>query len=437
MSFNSKGELIKPLYHESKALFAIEMKPIIKVENVSKSYRMAGGKGQYSTLRDTIADVARFPLRAFSGENSQDKNVFWAWRDVSFNVNPGEVVGIIGSNGAGKSTILKILSRITEPTEGRIELFGRVGSLLEVGTGFHPELTGRENIFLNGCILGMKRELIAKRFDEIVEFAGISKFLDTPVKFYSSGMYMRLAFAVAAHLEPEILIIDEVLAVGDAEFQKKCLAKMEAVSTQDGRTVIFVSHDTAAVQSLCSKSILLRDGKLINVGNSKMVIKEYLNTDAVLRPHQKWENIEDAPGNDAIRLKEATITAEGMQDSQHIRSETPARIDLQFYNLSAGSTHLGLVLVLWTSAGEFFVKATSRSIELQYGLCRSALQIPKHFLSKDEYIVEIYFMKDISTMLYKHNNLISFAVSDVRDSFDPNGEDGTHFPGLDFDLSSV
>ena len=214
------------------------MKPIIKVENLSKEYRIGGKSEPYSTFRESLVNAARTPLNALK-RRSRDNgdNRFWALKDINFTVEPGEVVGIIGRNGAGKSTLLKILSRITEPTTGKIELYGRVGSLLEVGTGFHPELTGRENIFLNGAILGMRREEISKKFDEIVDFAEIEDFLDTPVKRYSSGMYMRLAFAVAANLEPEILIIDEVLSVGDQQFQKKCLGKVRDVA-QAGRTVL-------------------------------------------------------------------------------------------------------------------------------------------------------------------------------------------------------
>src|ERR1051326_8079556 len=219
------------------------MKPIIKVEGLGKQYRV-GARQQFPTLRDSLASAVRNPLNLLRGASNSE--TFWALRDLEFDVAPGEVIGIIGRNGAGKSTLLKILSRITEPTTGRVELYGRVASLLEVGTGFHPELTGRENVFLNGSILGMHHAEIERKFDEIVAFAEIDRFLDTPVKRYSSGMYVRLAFAVAAHLEPQILIVDEVLAVGDAEFQKKCLGKMHDVAEQKGRTVLFVSHNMQA-----------------------------------------------------------------------------------------------------------------------------------------------------------------------------------------------
>lgn len=254
------------------------MKPIIKVENLSKEYRLGVNQTPYSTLRESLMSAVKFPVKAFRKNNSANsENVLWALKDVGFEVMPGEVVGIIGRNGAGKSTLLKILSRITEPTTGRIELYGRVGSLLEVGTGFHPELTGRENIFLNGAILGMRQAEIARKFDEIVDFAEIEKFIDTPVKFYSSGMYTRLAFAVAANLEPEILIVDEVLAVGDAEFQKKCLGKMSEVASQ-GRTVLFVSHNIKAIQQLCSTCLLLKDGVALMKGETSIVAHYYMKT---------------------------------------------------------------------------------------------------------------------------------------------------------------
>ncbi len=270
---------------------------IISVENLGKCYRLShqGEKQRYTALRDVVAQKFAAPFKLLSkatGGKSTDRKVspvvsspsstspssedFWALRDVSFEVKPGEVVGIIGRNGAGKSTLLKILSRITEPSTGRVQLKGRVASLLEVGTGFHPELTGRENIFLNGAILGMSRVEIKRKFDEIVAFAEVEKFLDTPVKRYSSGMYVRLAFAVAAHLEPEILIVDEVLAVGDAQFQKKCLGKMKEVS-RGGRTVLFVSHNMAAVKSLTTRGVVLKSGSLVFDGASDVAVQFYTN----------------------------------------------------------------------------------------------------------------------------------------------------------------
>lgn len=251
------------------------MKPIIKVENLSKRY-LLGRQKQHNSLRDSLVDAFRAPFGALKRNADKNDNDFWALKDVNFEVLTGEVVGIIGRNGAGKSTLLKILSRITKPTAGTIELHGRIASLLEVGTGFHSELTGRENIFLNGAILGMRREEIARKFDEIVAFAEVEKFLDTPVKHYSSGMYVRLAFAVAAHLEPEILIIDEVLAVGDAEFQKKCLGKMDEVS-KSGRTILFVSHQMGTIAQLCQRAILLEHGSVAMNDKTGAVIEYYVN----------------------------------------------------------------------------------------------------------------------------------------------------------------
>ena len=262
------------------------MSPVIQVKNLSKNYIISHeGKESYTALRDVIANKTKkifsFP-KSLAIRNNITKEEFWALKDVSFDVQPGDRVGIIGRNGAGKSTLLKILSRITEPTSGEIKIKGRVASLLEVGTGFHPELTGRENIFLNGAILGMSRAEIRKKFDEIVAFSEIENFLDTPVKRYSSGMYVRLAFSVAAHLEPEILIVDEVLAVGDAQFQKKCLGKMEDVSNNEGRTVLFVSHNMAAINSICTTGIFLKKGKIEKCGNISQVIIQYLNVTKVV-----------------------------------------------------------------------------------------------------------------------------------------------------------
>jgi lipopolysaccharide transport system ATP-binding protein len=256
------------------------MTPVLTIHNLGKCYRVQASKGPrsaygYRTLRDDLMDWLKAPLRWFNAsESSASTQDFWALDDVSFHVNKGEVVGIIGHNGAGKSTLLKILSRITKPTRGEVRLRGRVGSLLEVGTGFHPELTGRENIFLNGAILGMRRHEIQKKFDHIVEFAEIEQFLDTPVKRYSSGMYVRLAFAVAAHLEPEILIVDEVLAVGDLSFQRKCMGRMREVG-RSGSTILFVSHNMSAIEALCTRAVLLDHGKIAMDGAVHDLVQEY------------------------------------------------------------------------------------------------------------------------------------------------------------------
>lgn len=247
------------------------MRPIIKAEGVGKQYRIGESRAAYGTLRDTVAQLPA----ALRGRSSRaDRNSLWALRDVSFSVEQGEVVGIVGRNGAGKSTLLKLLSRVTDPTQGRIELLGRVGSLLEVGTGFHPELTGRENVYLYGAILGMRRAEIKEKFDAIVDFSGVERFIDTPVKHYSSGMYMRLAFAVPAHLEPEIMLVDEVLAVGDMAFQQKCLEHMKRMKA-DGMTILLVSHNTTVIQAVCERAIFLEDGKLAGQGQASEVVAQY------------------------------------------------------------------------------------------------------------------------------------------------------------------
>ena len=289
---------------------------MIRAEGLGKKYMIghAAERERYVALRDAIARGARKMWRntanfirggvIVAGDRAEE---FWALRDVSFEVKRGEVLGIIGRNGAGKSTLLKIFSRITEPTEGRVTIEGRVASLLEVGTGFHPELTGRENVYLNGAILGMTRQEIRNKFDEIVAFAEFEKFLDTPVKRYSSGMYVRLAFAVAAHLEPEILIVDEVLAVGDAEFQRKCLGKMDEVSRREGRTVLFVSHNLASVRSLCTRAIMLRDGRLAKEGEPGDVVQEYLEM-GIAQARIPLVDRKDRGGNGVARFRSVTIS---------------------------------------------------------------------------------------------------------------------------------
>ena len=284
----------------------------LSVQNLSKSFNIAhqrNGLSGYRTLHDDLMALPRRLLNAVSGNGRSVSETFWALKDVSFEIKQGEVVGIIGANGAGKSTLLKILNRITEPTSGGADIYGRVGALLEVGTGFHPELTGRENIFLNGAILGMSRAEIRQKFDEIIAFAEIEKFLDTPVKRYSSGMYVRLAFAVAAHLEPEILLIDEVLAVGDSQFQKKSLAKMEEVAAKDGRTVIFVSHSMPTVSRLCPRVIWLQGGKIAGDGPSEDMIQRYSNLASVDQDRASWpEGICNAG------VTELKITSVGLLD---------------------------------------------------------------------------------------------------------------------------
>jgi lipopolysaccharide transport system ATP-binding protein len=284
----------------------------IYAENLGKRYRI-GQREPYKTLRDTLTNAFHLRSRFLKkgGDRAQgDGKYIWALKDISFEIKYGEVVGIIGRNGAGKTTLLKIFSRITEPTEGYAEINGRVGSLLEVGTGFHPELTGRENIYLNGAILGMKKVEIKKKFDEIVDFSEVEKFIDTPVKYYSSGMYVRLAFAVAAHLEPEVLLVDEVLAVGDAAFQKKCLGKMSDVA-KEGRTVLFVSHNMAAIQTLCSKGCLLDNGRIILQGEVEKVISFYLNKSQDSVKSVSLADRADRQGNGSLRFTGVTLLSKG------------------------------------------------------------------------------------------------------------------------------
>jgi lipopolysaccharide transport system ATP-binding protein len=311
-------------------------KPIIEIKNVGKEYSITHQRGSYIALRDVLMNIIKSPFSFLKTKVKQvagfeKKEEFWALRNVDFTVKKGEVVGIIGANGAGKSTLLKILSQITPPTEGEIILRGRVGSLLEVGTGFHPELTGRENIFLNGAILGMKKKEIAKKFDEIVEFAGIEKFLDTPVKYYSSGMYVRLAFSVAAHMEPDILIIDEVLAVGDAEFQKKCLDKMQEITQKEGRTILFVSHNLLSVQNLCQKAVLLEAGKVKKIGETKDVIDVYLNDKLnSLTQYIPAQNVQLKDAGNVGDVRFTNIKISNTNGSGIIRSNDKLKIALKY-----------------------------------------------------------------------------------------------------------
>jgi len=311
----------------------------IHINGISKQYHI-GKMEKYKTLRDTLVDVVASPVRrigsVLGGRAASKKGEsIWALRDISFDVKKGEVIGIIGRNGAGKSTLLKILSRITEPTEGFAEIRGRVGSLLEVGTGFHPELTGRENIYLNGAILGMNRVEIERKFDEIVSFAEVETFIDTPVKHYSSGMYLRLAFAVAAHLEPEILIVDEVLAVGDARFQKKCISKMKDVG-QKGRTVLFVSHNMPAILRLCQRVILLEEGVITADEHPQQVVRKYLSAGTNTPALREWPDPKKAPGKDIARLRAVRVCTEGGRVTDQIDIREPFSVEMEYEVLKGG-----------------------------------------------------------------------------------------------------
>ncbi len=309
----------------------------IRAQALAKQYHIGRLERRYDTLRDRLANI-RLPLERFWGNGNsqfQPDETVWALKDVAFEVTRGEVVGVIGRNGAGKSTLLKILSRITKPTQGRAEIHGRVGSLLEVGTGFHPELTGRENIFLNGAILGMRRREIERKFDEIVAFAEVERFIDTPVKHYSSGMYVRLAFAVAAHLEPEILLVDEVLAVGDAAFQKKCLGKMGEVA-REGRTILFVSHNIAAITRICNRVILLDQGQVQSDGPAHAVAKAYLMSDVGRMAVREWPVVTDAPGNEIVRLRGVRVRTQSGETLEAIDIRIPITIEMDYSVLQTG-----------------------------------------------------------------------------------------------------
>jgi homopolymeric O-antigen transport system ATP-binding protein len=307
------------------------MATAISVQGISKRYRIGQYQTAYGTLRDALSGGVR---RIVAREHHDEERDMWALRDVSFDVPDGEVLGIVGRNGAGKSTLLKVLTRIVSPTEGRAEIRGRVGSLLEVGTGFHPELTGRENVFLNGSILGMRQREIVSKFDEIVDFAGVGPFLDTPVKRYSSGMSVRLAFAVAAHLEPEILLVDEVLAVGDAEFQRRCLGRMEDLS-ESGRTVVFVSHQMQAVAQLCDRAIWLDHGRVEREGPASDVVAEYLQAGYGAGSRREWADRATAPGNDLVRLRSVRVVQDG-EERGAVDVREPVGIEIRIEVLRLG-----------------------------------------------------------------------------------------------------
>jgi lipopolysaccharide transport system ATP-binding protein len=400
----------------------------IRVEGLSKRYRI-GERETYKTLRDALTNAVRSPFRRRASivhsrasshqTNGADGDYIWALKDVSFEVEYGEVLGVIGRNGAGKSTLLKILSRITHPTSGYGEIRGRVGSLLEVGTGFNPELTGRENIYLNGAILGMKKAEIDRKFDEIVAFAEVEKFIDTPVKRYSSGMHMRLAFAVAAHLEPEILIVDEVLAVGDAAFQKKVLGKMGSVA-QEGRTVLFVSHNMVAIQSLCNRVIWLHQGRIMEEGQPAKVVSHYLQTSFSSLTEQLWNDRATAPGNDKVRLHRVCVRPENGSPSDHITMRTPIIMEFEFWNLVTG-TYLDLNFQLITDQGmvAFASSPTDesgwRGRPYPMGLFSSKCSIPGDLLIAGQYRVVFSVIKDDYYILHQHDDALVFEVQDAAE----------------------
>ena len=413
----------------------------ILVEGLGKQYRIGASPHRYNALRDKVADAALKPFRVMKSvmnrggsRGAEDaETLIWALKDVSFEIKRGEVVGVIGRNGAGKSTLLKLLSRITEPTTGRAEIHGRVGSLLEVGTGFHPELTGRENILLNGAILGMLKREIERKFDDIVAFAEVDKFIDTPVKHYSSGMHMRLAFAVAAHLEPEILLVDEVLAVGDAAFQKKCMGKMGEVSKQ-GRTVVFVSHNMTAMQSLCQRAIWLLDGQVSADGNSHTVVRGYLQAISQTATDRVWKRPESAPGDDRVRLHRARVL---VPDPREITVETPFKLEFTFWNFTAGAS-LNLSVVLFNTEGACVFNTVSPAMPTPAGLIRATCQVPSPLLNDGSYRVRILIVRDTSVILFDDSEVLLFEVHDVPRNMNWYGKwVGVVRPALEWEMETV
>jgi lipopolysaccharide transport system ATP-binding protein len=394
----------------------------IRASGIGKRYRVGGADRMvhFETLRESVTS---WIARRARGQRARDAATFWALKDVSFDVRAGEAVGLIGHNGAGKSTLLKVLSRITEPTEGEVEIHGRVGSMLDVGTGFHLELTGRENVYLSGAIMGMKRAEIARKFDEIVSFAGTEAFLDTPVKHYSSGMYMRLAFAVAAYLEQDTLIVDEVLAFGDAAFQKKCLGKMGDV-TRIGRTVLFVSHNLGAVRSLCARAIVLDRGVVRFDGSANDAITDYLASS--VRASDQDGEVDF--GTDGLAFEDLTIHAVRLRaDSGQVRAifdtAEPIRIEVE-YELRATLRGMRAILAVSTQEGELAFQSTDHLIrdgDQSTGRYRTVCTIPGALLNRRMYVVEMSFEVPAIRVIVPPRPFVSFAVSG-------GGHHGSTFP---------
>jgi lipopolysaccharide transport system ATP-binding protein len=404
----------------------------IRVEELSKLYYIGKKQERYKTLRDTIADTFVSPFRKAgkllrgqaTGAAKLDE-IIWALRDISFEVKQCEVVGIIGGNGAGKSTLLKILSRITEPTKGFAEIHGRVGALLEVGTGFHPELTGRENIYLNGAILGMKRAEINRKFDEIVAFAEVDKFIDTPVKHYSSGMHLRLAFAVAAHLEPEILIVDEVLAVGDVKFQKKCLNKMEDVR-KEGRTVLLVSHNMQAITRLCKRAILLDEGCLIKNGPTHQIVSLYLSSGQSTTAERIWPELSRAPGNEIVRLRAVRVKIENGEVVDAIDIRKPVGVEIEYDVFESG--HMLLPYYHFYNEEEIIAFEVldqdpewRRQPRLK-GHYKSTAWIPGNFLSEGKLFVYSGMITPFPEKWHFNERAVAFTVVDSCEGDSARGD---------------
>jgi lipopolysaccharide transport system ATP-binding protein len=394
----------------------------IKVEGISKRYRIGLKEQVHDSLCGAIIDFIKNPFKNYRKYRSlykfddvkknsfaESADIIWALRDISFTVQKGELLGIIGRNGAGKSTLLKILAKVTDPTTGLIEIHGRVSSLLEVGTGFHPELTGRENIYLNGTILGMKKTEIDRKFDEIVDFSGVEKFIDTPVKRYSSGMSVRVAFAVAAYLEPEILIIDEVLAVGDEEFQKKCLGKMRDVG-QAGRTVLFVSHNMPAVTRLCSRTILLEEGQILKDGPSRDVISAYLGTETGTIGERVWVDPLKAPAGEVCRLRAVRVRSEDGQIIETLDIRQPVRLEMEFEVLKPGHVLMPHYNILNEDGIELFsahdLDPEWRGRHRPIGRYVSTVWVPGNFFAEGTIFVA-------AAMITLNPNVVQFYEADV------------------------
>jgi len=385
---------------------------VLSVENLSKQYRL--GKIGTGSLRQDITYWWKHSVLkkqdAFFHGSEADERFIWALNTISFDLNQGDALGIIGSNGSGKSTLLKIISRITSPTKGFVRGKGTVSSILEIGTGFHQELSGRENIYMSGYALGMTKSEIKNKFDEIVAFSGIEKFIDTPVKRYSSGMYVRLAFSVAAHLEPDILIIDEVLAVGDAEFQKKCMGKMQDVSHQKGRTILFVSHNMTAISNLCSKAIWLDKALIRDTGLPKDVVRAYLEKFAQPIPPREWDDPSTAPGNEWVRLKRTSVEA---ADNSYINVATPIKISCEFWCFLQAVT-VNVNVQLNAEQGECVFNLGSSSVQGQHSVMQLNVVIPSRLLNNQSYSVSLTVVKNHSEPIFEFSNCLSFEVQDER-----------------------
>ena len=385
---------------------------VIKVENLCKLYRLGELHTRTNSLRDKVTSFFK------KDGNTKKIETIWALKDISFEIDKGEAIGIIGRNGAGKSTLLKILSRITKPTTGKARINGRTGSLLEVGTGFHPELTGRENIYLNGAILGMYKKEISRKFDEIVAFAEIEKFIDTPVKRYSSGMYVRLAFAVAAHLEPEILLVDEVLAVGDFAFQKKCLEKMEDV-TDKGKTVLFVSHNLTAVRNLCKRTLFMDCGRKVDFGDTPGIITKYIGQVLSTKTCRIWNDMKQAPGTDEVRLHSISIQPKNGTPEDAIDITNTFFIEIKYWNLKQNN-YLNPSVTL-TTEDNATVFITTPLTEKEWhgrpfprGLFRSEFCVPGNLLNNGRYRISVLFVKNQQKWIFREQDILVF---DVHESF--------------------